>query len=63
MRKFISGFVLLIVCMIGFPVFSISQTRQDSIKSRIETIDGNEYIGVILERTVDKIRIKTDKLV
>lgn len=62
MKKFISVFALLMICMTGSPIFSIAQSKQDSIKSRIETIDGNEYIGVILERSVDKIRIKTDKL-
>jgi len=40
----------------------MAQTSQDSIKSRIETVDGNEFIGIIQEQTTEKIRIKTDKL-
>lgn len=62
MKKLLSGFALVIICLIGFPNFTHAQAKQDSIKSRIETIDGNEYIGVILERSADKIRLKTDKL-
>lgn len=62
MKKLLSGFVFIIVCLIISPVQCSAQTKQDSIKSRIETIDGNEYIGVILERSVDKIKLKTEKL-
>jgi len=62
MKKFISVFALLMICITGFPIFLNAQDKQDSIKSRIETIDGNEYIGVILERSADRIRVKTDKL-
>ncbi|MFY9151157.1 MAG: hypothetical protein WAO52_04015 [Prolixibacteraceae bacterium] len=51
-----------IFCLILFSLNSFSQNSQDSIKSRIETIDGNEYIGFILERSAEKIRVKTDKL-
>lgn len=44
-------------------ILSVSaQTAQDSIKSRIETIDGNEFIGIILDRTTDHIKLKTDRL-
>lgn len=62
MKKLLSEFALVIICLIGFPNFTHAQAKQDSIKSRIETIDGNEYIGVIIERSADKIRLKTDKL-
>ena len=54
----IACIVFILVC----PMFTDAQTQQDSIKTRIETIDGNEYIGVIREKTDDKIRLKTDKL-
>ena len=53
------GFIL---CLMIFSFSGFSQNSQDSIKSRIETTDGNEFFGVILERSTDKIRIKTDKL-
>lgn len=62
MKKILSLFVIGFVCLTCFPTFSRAQTSQDSIKSRIETVDGNEFIGVIQEQTTEKIRIKTDKL-
>jgi len=54
--------LLLVLVLIILPFFSDAQTQQDSIKTRVETIDGNEYIGVIKEKTADKIRLKTEKL-
>lgn len=62
MKTVLSACILFVAFLIGIPVFSNAQSSQDSIKSRIETIDGNEYIGIIKERSADKIRIKTDKL-
>jgi len=62
MKTNLSVFILFVAFLIGIPVLSNAQNSQDSIKSRIETTDGNEYIGIIKERTTDKIRIKTDKL-
>lgn len=62
MKKILSISILLVAFMIIIPVLSNAQSKQDSIKSRIETKDGNEYIGIIKERSADKIRIKTDKL-
>lgn len=61
MKNLLAGFTLL-VSLIILPFFSDAQTKQDSIKTRVETIDGNEYIGIIQEKTADKIRLKTDKL-
>ena len=61
MKIFIAG-VALIICLVGIPDRSDAQNSQDTINYRIETTDGNEYIGRILERTADRIRIKTDKL-
>jgi hypothetical protein len=54
----IAFFILILV----FPVSSKAQTQQDSLKCRIEMKDGNEFFGIILERTAEKVRIKTDKL-
>ena len=62
MKKNLLEFVFLTFCLIGVSLFSGAQNSQDSIKSQIETIDGNEYIGIILEQTPETIRIKTDKL-
>jgi hypothetical protein len=61
MKKFLAGFALLVILSVS-PVFSNAQNPQDSIKSRIETNDGNEYIGIIQEQTPEKLRLKTDKL-
>ena len=54
--------ITLLFALIILPFFSDAQNKQDSVKSRIETIDGNEYIGIIEEQTAEKVRIKTDKL-
>lgn len=62
MKKILYGFIFSCVCLIGFPVASSAQNNQDSIKYQIETVDGNEYVGQILERTASKIRVKTEKL-
>ena len=61
MNKDLSVLVFLIFLMLP-PSLSNAQNPQDSIKTRVETIDGNEYIGIILEQTPDKIRLKTEKL-
>lgn len=61
--KILLSALALIICLIGFPVLSGAQNNQDSIKKyRVETTDGNEYIGKIIERSADKIRIQTEKL-
>jgi len=52
----------LLVALTVLPLLSDAQNKQDSIKTRIETLDGNEYIGIIQEKTADKIRLKTEKL-
>ncbi len=62
MKNILSGIAVIIGLLIGLPNLVQAQAKQDTIKSRIETIDGNEYIGIILDRSGDKIRIKTDKL-
>jgi len=62
MKKYLTRFVLLTSCLIVFSHLSKAQNNQDSIKSLVETVDGNEYIGIILEQTSETIRIKTDKL-
>lgn len=42
--------------------FSIAQTEQDSTIYRVETNDGNEYIGTILYQDTEKLRLKTQNL-
>ena len=62
MKKTLSVLILLIFILSGIPTLSYSQNFQDSTKYQIETIDGNEYFGIILNKTSETIRIKTDKL-
>ena len=53
--------VLCLFLMALTPI-SNAQNSLDSIKNRVETTDGNEYIGIIIEQNTETIRIKTDKL-
>ncbi|HCY43800.1 MAG TPA: hypothetical protein DHV48_21100 [Prolixibacteraceae bacterium] len=62
MKKIMNRYMCLALFFIGISLFSSAQNSQDSIKSQIETIDGNEYIGIIIEENSENIRIKTDKL-
>lgn len=62
MKKDAARLVFLMLCLITISLISNAQNGQDSIKSQIETVDGNEYIGIILEQNTETIRIKTDKL-
>ncbi len=62
MKKNIRKYLCLLLFVIGISLFSSAQNSQDSIKSQIETVDGNAYIGIILKETSETIRIKTDKL-
>lgn len=62
MKKIMSRIYFLTICLIGLSLLSNAQNSQDSIKSQVETNDGNAYIGIILEQTPEIIRIKTDKL-
>jgi hypothetical protein len=61
MKNLLSVLVFL-VFLVFSPNLSKAQNQQDSTKTRIETLDGNEYIGIILEQTSEKLRLKTDNL-
>lgn len=61
MKKNLSVLMFFVFLILSASL-SIAQNQQDSTKNRIETIDGNEYIGIILEQTSEKIRLKTDNL-
>jgi hypothetical protein len=54
----------LLICsfLFFFSESSSAQNQQDSIKTRVETIDGNEFIGIVLEKSTDLIRLKTENL-
>jgi len=62
MKKELSRYILLVVFLISISISTHAQNSQDSIKYQIETVDGNEYIGIILKQTQEAIRIKTEKL-
>lgn len=61
MKNLVSVTVFL-VFLVFSPGLIQAQNQQDSTKTRIETVDGNEYIGIILEHTSEKIRLRTDNL-
>lgn len=62
MKKNLLECLFITICLIGVSLFTNAQNSQDSIKFQVETKDGNDYVGIILEQTNEAIRIKTDKL-
>lgn len=62
MEASILRLAFLLVFLILFSPFTNAQTARDSVKSQIETMDGNEYIGIILNQTPKSIRLKTEIL-
>jgi hypothetical protein len=62
MKKKMSILTLFLAFLISISISSNAQNSQDTTKYQIETVDGNEYIGTILNQTQEAIRIKTDKL-
>jgi len=62
MKKKMSILSLFFTFLISISISTHAQNSQDSIKYQIETVDGNEYIGIILDQTPEVVRIKTEKL-
>lgn len=62
MKKTVLRFAFLTLCLFFISLISNAQISQDSIKSQVETTDGNTYIGFIVEENTETIRLKTDKL-
>lgn len=58
-KSFLLAIVVVMVC---FSHITNAQDVKDSIRVQIETVDGNEYIGVILNQTKESVEIKTDKI-
>lgn len=54
--------VLLLVFLISFVYLTKAQTSQDSLIIKIETTDGNEFIGKIVAQDSSKIVLETNKL-
>lgn len=55
-------FKALLLVTALFLVTPITRGQENNQKNRIETTDGNEYIGVVVERTAEFVRMKTDNL-
>lgn len=62
MKTSLTRFAFLSVFLISFSFITKAQSTQDSIKSQVETMDGNEYIGIILNQSPESIRLKTEIL-
>jgi hypothetical protein len=62
MKTFFQRLALAWVSLLLFSMVTKAQGTQDSIKSQIETMDGNEYIGIILNQSPESIRLKTEVL-
>ena len=55
--------LLLLLPLLFFSFFSWGQmTKDTSILYRVETMDGNEYIGTLVSQDVDVIVLKTEQL-
>ena len=57
------------VCLLFFllyglvPASCLGQDPKDAaLLYRLETLDGNEYIGTLASQTADTVRLKTEKL-
>lgn len=60
---FVACRITALVAITFFRVGDISAQEQDSTKVfRIETSDGNEYVGRIIEQKQDQIKIATEKI-
>ncbi|HMP99030.1 MAG TPA: hypothetical protein PKC24_04560 [Cyclobacteriaceae bacterium] len=53
--------VLWLACMLLSSIASFAQTN-DSTLYRVETKDGNEYVGYIVWQDADEIRLQTERL-
>ena len=62
MKTLSAVLVFFFICFFGSALQTNAQSQQDSIVSRIETLDGNEYIGRVQEKSATVLRLKTDKL-
>ena len=62
MNKYNIFFAFLLTLLIAASFSSKAQNTQDTTKVHIQTIDGNEYIGNIIDQNSEKIKLKTEKL-
>lgn len=60
MKKLISAAAIIFFACFTMPVKA--QEVKDSIRYQIETNDGNEYIGIILNQSKESVEMKTDKI-
>ncbi len=52
--------IIVVLCISFLP--AAAQNRDTTAFFQVKTVDGNEYIGKIIEEDSEKIRLKTDKL-
>lgn len=57
-RSILAAILLLFIISQAAP----AQQRDSTAFFQVETVDGNEYIGKIIDEDAEKIRLKTDKL-
>lgn len=62
MKTSLLRLAFLFVSLIFISISANAQSQQDSIKNQVETMDGNEYIGIILNQNAESIRLKTEIL-
>jgi hypothetical protein len=55
-----TAFLFLFLCVSS--LFAFSQTPQDTAIVHVETVDGNEFLGQIVQQDSLKIVLKTEKL-
>lgn len=62
MKKYLS-LIAFFALLIWLPKISVSQNNSKTVeKYQIETLDGNEYFGIILNQTTDTLKFKADRL-
>lgn len=61
MKKYLF-LIAIFSILICFPNVTISQNSKTVEKYQIETLDGNEYFGIILNQTTDTLKFKADRL-
>lgn len=59
------NYVPVVICLVIFFLFSqasLAQIEEDTTRYRIETTDGNEYIGIITYQDQEITRLQTENI-
>lgn len=62
MKTSLIRLTFLLVSLLVYSVTTHAQTQQNPFKNKVETMDGNEYIGIILDQNAESIHLKTETL-